>query len=85
MVSIISDGADLSNFESDLGSDDKEDVLVDNLVKAAREGFSFSNLNFKGGATKADVSRMREEAIKENNNRKTASQSEITCDRRCRR
>ncbi|KAG2265957.1 hypothetical protein Bca52824_073036 [Brassica carinata] len=85
VVSIISDGADLSNFESDLGSDDKEDVLVDNLVKAAREGFSFSNLNFKGGATKADVSRMREEAIKENNNRKTASQSEITCDRRCRR
>ncbi|CAF1965382.1 BnaCnng35530D [Brassica napus] len=72
VVSIISDGADLSNFESDLGSDDKEDVLVDNLVKAAREGFSFSNLNFKGGATKADVSRMREEAIKENNNRKTA-------------
>ncbi|KAF2533344.1 hypothetical protein F2Q70_00030329 [Brassica cretica] len=77
VVSIISDGADLSNFESDLGSDDKEDVLVDNLVKAAREGFSFSNSNFKGGATKADVSRMREEAIKENNNRKTANLSNM--------
>ncbi|CAN6858957.1 unnamed protein product [Brassica oleracea] len=55
-----------------MGSDDEEDVLVDNLVKAAGEGFSFSNSNFKGGATKADVSRMRDEAINENNNRKTA-------------
>ncbi|CAN7028336.1 unnamed protein product, partial [Brassica oleracea var. botrytis] len=72
VVSIISDGAELPNFEPDMGSDDEEDVLVDNLVKAAGEGFSFSNSNFKGGATKADVSRMRDEAINENNNRKTA-------------
>lgn len=72
VVSIISDGAELPNFEQDMGSDDEEDVLVDNLVKAAGEGFSFSNSNFKGGATKADVSRMRDEAINENNNRKTA-------------
>ncbi|CAN6933690.1 unnamed protein product [Brassica oleracea] len=72
MISIIYDGADIPNFESDVGSDDEDDVLVDNLVKAAREGFSFSNSNFKGGATKADVSRMRDEAVKENNNRKTA-------------
>nr|VDC65465.1 unnamed protein product [Brassica rapa] len=72
VVSIISDGVDLPNFEPGVGSEDEEDVLVDNLVKAAREGFSFSNSNFKGGATKADVSRMRDEAIKENNNRKTA-------------
>ncbi|KAH0860689.1 hypothetical protein HID58_088950 [Brassica napus] len=72
VVSIISDGAELPNFEPDVGSNDEEDVLVDNLVKAAGEGFSFSNSNFKGGATKADVSRMRDEAINENNNRKTA-------------
>uniref|UniRef100_M4DSG1 Uncharacterized protein n=1 Tax=Brassica campestris TaxID=3711 RepID=M4DSG1_BRACM len=50
VVSIISDGADLPNFVSDVGSDDEED----------------------GGATKADVSRMHDEAVKENNNRKTA-------------
>ncbi|WZZ00154.1 hypothetical protein YC2023_072482 [Brassica napus] len=56
VVSIISDGADLPNFVSDVGSDDEEDVLVDNL----------------GGATKADVSRMHDEAVKENNNQKTA-------------
>ena len=37
MVSIISDGADLPNFVSDVGSDDEEDVLVDNLVKTARQ------------------------------------------------
>ncbi|KAH0922251.1 hypothetical protein HID58_022269 [Brassica napus] len=72
VVSIISDGVDLPNFKPGVESEDEEDVLVDNLVKAAREGFSFSNSNFKGGATKADVSRMRDEAIKENNNRKTA-------------
>ncbi|KAJ0250217.1 hypothetical protein HA466_0143920 [Hirschfeldia incana] len=60
VVSIISDGVEPPNFEPDVEADDEGDVLVENLVNAFRQGFSFSNQNFKRGATKADVTRMRD-------------------------
>lgn len=47
-------------------------MAVDSLTKAAGEDFSFNNSHFKGGASKADVLRMRDEAKKEISNRKTA-------------
>lgn len=73
MNSIITDGVELTNVDPDGGvTDEEEDVLVDKLVKAIEEGFSFSNTHFKGGATNADVIRMRDEAKNENINRKTA-------------
>ncbi|KAJ0262820.1 hypothetical protein HA466_0032930 [Hirschfeldia incana] len=70
--SIISAGVDLENFEPNFSeADDEQDELVDNLIKAIEEGFSFSNSNFKGGATTGDANRMREDAKKENLNRQT--------------
>ncbi|KAL0898287.1 hypothetical protein Bca101_082248 [Brassica carinata] len=73
VISITSEGVELLKIDTDVaGPDDDEDVLVDNLVKAAGEGFPFSNSHFKGGATKADVTRMRDEAKKDNPNRKNA-------------
>lgn len=53
MISIISDGVELPNLVTDVGvSDDEADAAVDNLVKAAREGFCFSNSHFQGGPQK---------------------------------
>ncbi|KAF8097727.1 hypothetical protein N665_0283s0031 [Sinapis alba] len=73
VLSIISAGIEQMNVNPELGwSDDEEDVQVDNLVKCIGEGFSFSNSHFTGGATKADVFRMREETKKENVSRKSA-------------
>lgn len=49
--------------ESTLGwYDEVEDVGVDNLVKLINQGYKFCASMFKGGATKADVQRMREDA-----------------------
>ncbi|KAF2594200.1 hypothetical protein F2Q70_00042586 [Brassica cretica] len=51
--------------ENTLGwSDEVEDVGVDNLVKLINQGYKFCASMFKGGATKADVQRMREDAKK---------------------
>ncbi|KAH0917631.1 hypothetical protein HID58_025291 [Brassica napus] len=61
--SIIDEDPSRPLDESTLGwSDDVEDVGVDNLVKLINEGYKFSASMFKGGATKADVERMREDA-----------------------
>ncbi|KAF8045859.1 hypothetical protein N665_4280s0003 [Sinapis alba] len=71
--SIISAGVEQTNLDhEDVWSDDEEDVYVDNLVKSIEEGFPFTNSHFVGGATKSDVSRMREDAEKVNITRKTA-------------
>lgn len=47
-------------------SDDEEDENVENLVKLINEGHIFSSEMFVGGATKADVIRMRKEAEEKN-------------------
>ncbi|KAH0925626.1 hypothetical protein HID58_017882 [Brassica napus] len=61
--SIIDEDPSRPLDESTLGwSDDVEDVGVDNLVKLINEGYKFSASMFKGGATKSDVERMREDA-----------------------
>ncbi|CAN7053728.1 unnamed protein product, partial [Brassica rapa subsp. trilocularis] len=61
--SIIDEDPSRPLDESTLGwSDDVEDVGVENLVKLINEGYKFSASMFKGGATKADVERMREDA-----------------------
>ena len=61
--SIIDEDPSRPLDESTLGwSDDVEDVGVDNLVKLINEGYMFSASMFKGGATKSDVERMREDA-----------------------
>ncbi|KAF8092049.1 hypothetical protein N665_0426s0007 [Sinapis alba] len=82
VFSIISAEIEQMNVNPELGwSDDEEDVHVENLVKCIEEGFSFSNYHFTGGATKADVIRMCEEAKKENVSRKSAktkSQKPVT-------
>lgn len=73
VISIISAGVEQNNVNLELGwSDDEEDVQVENLVKCIEEVFSFSNSHFTGGATKADVIQMRDEAKKENKTCKTA-------------
>ncbi|KAG2298671.1 hypothetical protein Bca52824_035143 [Brassica carinata] len=61
VVSIVSDGVDLNNVDAEIAwSDSEDDVLVDNLAKCIQEGI------------RSDVIRMREEAVKENNVRKTS-------------
>lgn len=73
VTSIISIGVELSNIEPETEeSVVEEDVHVVHLVKAVEEGFSFCNSHFKGGISKAEVDRMREEGKKETVNRKTA-------------
>uniref|UniRef100_A0A0D3CJB0 Ubiquitin-like protease family profile domain-containing protein n=1 Tax=Brassica oleracea var. oleracea TaxID=109376 RepID=A0A0D3CJB0_BRAOL len=62
VVSIITAGVEEFHLNPELGSsDDDEDVLVANLVKCVEDGFAFANSHFIGGATKADVNRMRED------------------------
>ncbi|KAH0879524.1 LOW QUALITY PROTEIN: hypothetical protein HID58_066918 [Brassica napus] len=62
IVSIITAGVEEFHLNPELGSsDDDEDVLVANLVKCLEDGFAFANSHFTGGATKANVNRMRED------------------------
>ncbi|CAN6890050.1 unnamed protein product [Brassica oleracea] len=62
IVSIITAGVEEFHLNPELGSsDDDEDVLVANLVKCVEDGFAFANSHFTGGATKANVNRMRED------------------------
>ncbi|CAG7898836.1 unnamed protein product [Brassica rapa] len=62
VVSIITAGVEEFHLNPELGfSDDVEDVLVTNMVKCVEDGFVFANSHFTGGATKADVNRMRED------------------------
>ncbi|CAF1933625.1 unnamed protein product [Brassica napus] len=62
VVSIITAGVEEFHLNPELGSsDDDEDLLVANLVKCVEDGFAFANSHFIGGATKADVNRMRED------------------------
>ncbi|CDY31760.1 BnaA04g16960D [Brassica napus] len=76
VVSIISDGVELDNVEDENHiPGDEEDILVANLEKCIHDGFSFRKSHFLGGATLADVIRMREEAAKENNTRKKNKRS----------
>ena len=73
VISIISHGFDQNIANPDLGwSEDEDDVQVDNIVTCIEECFLFSNSHFTGGATKVDVIRMRDEAMKENISHKTA-------------
>lgn len=73
MTSIISLGVELSNIDTETEEcvEEEDDHVVD-LVKAIEEGFSFCNQHFKGGISKDEVYRMREEGKKETGNRKTA-------------
>ncbi|KAF8115398.1 hypothetical protein N665_0027s0014 [Sinapis alba] len=52
-------------------SDDKDDVMVDNMVKLIEEGYAFKPSCFMEGASRVDVCRIREEARTELQNRKT--------------
>ncbi|CAN6990827.1 unnamed protein product, partial [Brassica rapa subsp. trilocularis] len=59
--SIIPDDPDRPIIAESLQWEDEVmDVKVDNLLKLIAEGYSFTAEMFKGGATKADVQRMRE-------------------------
>ncbi|KAJ4901874.1 Uncharacterized protein Rs2_15825 [Raphanus sativus] len=73
VTSIISLGVELSNIDTETEEcvEEEDDHVVD-LVKAVEEGFSFCNRHFKGGISKDEVYRMREEGKKETGNRKTA-------------
>lgn len=53
-------------------SDDEDDVGVCNMVGLIDNRFGFNNEYFEGGATIADVMRMREESKAEMVNRKMA-------------
>ncbi|CAN7062783.1 unnamed protein product, partial [Brassica oleracea var. botrytis] len=76
VVSIITDGVELDNVEEGTHiPEDEEDILVENMEKCIHDGFSFRKSHFLGGATLADVIRMREEAAKENNTRKKTKRS----------
>ncbi|KAF8084362.1 hypothetical protein N665_0721s0019 [Sinapis alba] len=75
VVSIISvENTDLSGDSEFQWSDEEEDIGVDNLVQKIEEGYQFSHSSFVGGASKADVSRMREESRNEAEIRKTTKQ-----------
>lgn len=52
--------------------DGEEDVLVNNLVRWISEGYPCCPSQFVGGASTADVIRMREDAAKENNPHKSS-------------
>lgn len=72
VVSSIANGVELDNVDAEIiWPDPEEDVLVANMEKCIQEGFTFCNSHFTGGASTADVNRMREDAKKENNSRKT--------------
>ncbi|KAF8115524.1 hypothetical protein N665_0026s0067 [Sinapis alba] len=72
VLSIISVGnKDLSGQSKFGWSDEEDDVGVNNLLHKIQEGFQFSHSSFKGGASEADVARMREERINEAEIRKT--------------
>ncbi|KAF3591396.1 hypothetical protein DY000_02024946 [Brassica cretica] len=56
-------GSRLVNAENTLEwSDEEVDERVDNLLKLIERGHKFCSSMFKGGATKSDVQRMREDA-----------------------
>ncbi|KAL0877059.1 hypothetical protein Bca101_026764 [Brassica carinata] len=75
VVSITAAGSEESNGDSQFGwSDDEEDDGVENLVKLIKDGFPFNHSFFKGGASKSDVVRMREETRSEAEIRKTSKQ-----------
>ncbi|CAN7054269.1 unnamed protein product [Brassica oleracea var. botrytis] len=72
VVSSIADGVELDNVDAEIiWPDPEEDVLVANMEKCIQEGFAFCNSHFTGGASKADVNHMPEDAKKENNSLKT--------------
>ena len=58
--------------------DEVMDVKVDNLLKLIAQGYSFTAEMFKGGATKADVQRMREIQAEGGE----AEEEEYTCERK---
>lgn len=75
VVSIIPQGNEEISGDSELGwSDDEEDQGVRSIVKLIEDCYPFSHVFFKGGASKSDVERMREETRSEAELRKTSKQ-----------